>query len=69
MAQARHYAGKWDMTDGRGKAGEIPIKAACRELQEELNITVTPEKRRLLLRKLLTGMTEQDFFCLYSCAE
>ena len=38
LLQARKYAGKWDMTGGRGKAGEIPIKAACRELMEDITI-------------------------------
>ena len=68
LLQARHYAGKWDMTGGRGKAGEIPIKAACRELQEELNITVTPEKLAFAFEKTVdwddgTGLLLSVFMC------
>ncbi len=66
--KARHYAGKWDMTGGGVKAGEIPIKAACRELQEELNITVAPDKMTPAFEKTVdwddgTGLLLSVFMC------
>ena len=38
--KAKHYADKWDMTEGGVMAGEPPKQAACREVKEELGITI-----------------------------
>ncbi|MBQ8159514.1 MAG: NUDIX domain-containing protein [Clostridia bacterium] len=39
--KARYYAGKWDVTGGGVQAGEGLEETACREVQEELGLSVT----------------------------
>jgi len=45
--KAKYYAGKWDMTGGGVMAGETPEQAACREVKEELGITINRENIKL----------------------
>lgn len=66
--KAKYYAGKWDMTGGGVKSGESPKEAACREVEEELSITVPPEDMELAFEYIKewddgTGLLASIFMC------
>lgn len=66
--KAKYYAGKWDMTGGGVRAGESPKEAACREVSEELSITVPPEEMNLAFEYIKdwddgTGLLASVFMC------
>jgi 8-oxo-dGTP pyrophosphatase MutT (NUDIX family) len=42
-ASLRAHRGQWALPGGRCDEGETPVKAALRELQEELGLALTPE--------------------------
>lgn len=46
----RLYPGKWDVTGGGVQAGEDSLHAACREVQEEIGLTLPPERMQKLAR-------------------
>ena len=45
--KAKYYAGKWDMTGGGVMTGETLDQVACREVKEELGITINLENIKL----------------------
>lgn len=48
--QKRLYPGKWDVTGGGVLAGEDSLHAACREVQEEIGLSLAPERMQRLTR-------------------
>jgi len=66
--KARYYAGKWDMTGGAVSSGEEPVISACREVKEELDITVAPEDMKFAFESVTdwddgTGVILSVFMC------
>lgn len=66
--KARFYPGMWDMTGGAVMAGELQEAAAIREVKEELDITILPEKLKLGFERIVdwddgTGLLLSVFMC------
>ena len=69
--KAKYYPGKWDMTGGGVMTGETPEQAACREVKEELGITINHENIKLGFEYIIdwddgTGLLVSVFMCRVS---
>lgn len=48
--QKRSFPGKWDVTGGGVQAGEESLAAACREVEEEVGLSLPPARMHRLAR-------------------
>ena len=46
--KTKHSPGKWGFFGGLGEIGETPVMAFIRELYEEINLKISPEKVKTL---------------------
>ncbi|ADU25754.1 NUDIX hydrolase [Ethanoligenens harbinense] len=59
----RLYPGKWDITGGGVRAGESSLEAACREVEEEVGLTLPPRR----MQKLARLKRPPCFFDVWAC--
>lgn len=65
----KHLAGYYEFPGGKVEAGEIPIEALCRELYEELDITVTHEQLNPITFTEFHFENKQFLLLMYYCKE
>jgi len=66
--KAKYSPGEWDVTGGGVISGETSAQAAVREAQEEVGVTVEPDRLRHMLREVHYWGEDYGMICDYYAA-